>query len=131
VLPTGGDQLDRLRFTCSGGRLVQRRPGCRILPVPHPKLEFMTCLVHIGREEDDGRWGTQLFTTEGEDAKGPSGPLTSEGGYRLVGEVPYRANRALVILNSTGAHGVNIPADAKPANLEQYVYQFSIGTEPR
>jgi len=33
----------------------------------------------------------------------------------------------LVFLNSTGAHGASIPADAKPATLERYLYQFRLG----
>jgi hypothetical protein len=37
----------------------------------------------------------------------------------------------LVFLNSVGAHGASIPADAKPANLERYVYQFRLGPDVR
>jgi hypothetical protein len=30
-------------------------------------------------------------------------------------------------MNSQGAHGASIPADAEPADLERYIYQFRIG----
>jgi hypothetical protein len=33
----------------------------------------------------------------------------------------------LVFLNSAGAHGAFIPSDARPANLERYLYQFRLG----
>ena len=40
----------------------------------------------------------------------------------------FRANSALFFVNSdSGAHGVDIPEDALPANLERYAYQFYIG----
>jgi hypothetical protein len=35
----------------------------------------------------------------------------------------------LVFLNSVGAHGAHIPADAKPASLERYAYQFRLGAD--
>ena len=46
---------------------------------------------------------------------------------RLVVDVPYRPNTMLVMLNSGGAHGANIPGDAEPADLCRYIYQFRIG----
>jgi hypothetical protein len=33
----------------------------------------------------------------------------------------------LVMLNSCGAHGASIPADAEPADLQRHIYQFRIG----
>ena len=41
----------------------------------------------------------------------------------------FRRNRALIFLNSTGAHGASIPADAEPPMLQRYVYQFRIGPD--
>jgi hypothetical protein len=35
----------------------------------------------------------------------------------------------LAFLNSWGAHGASIPADAKPATLTRYVYQFRLGPD--
>ncbi len=39
--------------------------------------------------------------------------------------VPFKPNTMLVSLNSRGAHGATIPADA-PADLERYTYQFYV-----
>jgi hypothetical protein len=41
--------------------------------------------------------------------------------------VPFRANTLFAFLNSTGAHGASIPADAEPPTIERYVYQFRLG----
>jgi hypothetical protein len=43
--------------------------------------------------------------------------------------VAFKRNRALIFLNSVGAHGASIPHDAEPANLERYAYQFRIGPD--
>ena len=50
---------------------------------------------------------------------------------RLVRDVPFLPNRALIFLNSHGAHGAFIPEEAEPADLERYAYQFRIGAERR
>ena len=42
-------------------------------------------------------------------------------------DVKFRPNRLLVFLNSAGAHGAYIPADAQPETLERYIYQFRVG----
>jgi hypothetical protein len=46
---------------------------------------------------------------------------------RLAKEIPFRPNTALAFMNSRGAHGARIPADAEPPDLERYIYQFRIG----
>jgi hypothetical protein len=43
--------------------------------------------------------------------------------------VPFKANTLLAFLNSAGAHGASIPADATPASMERYVSQFRLGPE--
>ena len=109
-----------------------RRPGYRIPPHRDPKWGFITCLIYLAREGDDERWGTQLFTVANdEDAAGASPHWISEARCRLAGEVAFRPNRALVFLNSVGAHGAHIPREAKPANLERYAFQFRIGADRR
>ena len=45
----------------------------------------------------------------------------------LVRRVPYRPNTMLVFLNSRGAHGAEIPADA--ATPDRYTYQFYIAPD--
>jgi len=131
TLPALGEQpLDRLRINCSDGRILLRRPGDRIPPHRDPKWRFITCLIYLAREGDDERWGTQLFTVEDdEEAAGASPHWISEARCRLAADVAFRPNRALVFLNSVGAHGAHIPSDAKPANLERYAYQFRIGAD--
>ena len=52
--------------------------------------------------------------------------------WRVIGGMDWtgpRANTLLAFLNSAGAHGASIPADAQPANLERYVYQFRLGPD--
>jgi hypothetical protein len=46
----------------------------------------------------------------------------------LVKEVPATRNSALVFLNSVGAHGASIPADAPP-DTERYLYQVHLSVE--
>jgi hypothetical protein len=46
----------------------------------------------------------------------------------LVTSVPFRPNSMLVFLNSRGAHGATIPADADPT-VERYSYQFYVSPE--
>lgn len=133
TLPVLGERpLDRLRISCSDGRLLLRRSGYRLPPHRDPKWGFITCLVYLAREGDDERWGTQLFTVKDDEvAPGASPHWVSEARCQLAGEVAFRPNRALVFLNSIGAHGAHIPPDAKPANLERYAYQFRIGADRR
>jgi hypothetical protein len=130
-LPVLGDQpLTDLRITCSDGRILLRRPGYVIHPHRDPKWGFITCLMYLARKGDDERWGTQLFrVADDEEAEGPRPHWISEERCQLVGDVAFRPNRMLVFLNSVGAHGAHIPADAKPASLERYAYQFRLGAD--
>ena len=48
---------------------------------------------------------------------------------RMVRDVTFVPNRALIFLNSHGAHGACIPEDAEPEHLERYAYQFRIGAD--
>ena len=130
-LPVLGEQpLEDLRITCSDGRILLRRPGYLIHPHRDPKWGFITCLMYLARKGDDERWGTQLFkVADDNEAEGPRPHWISEERCQLVGDVAFRPNRMLVFLNSVGAHGAHIPADAKPANLERYAYQFRLGAD--
>jgi len=132
-LPVLGEQpLDGLRITCSDGRILLRRPGYLIPPHRDPKWGFITCLMYLARKGDDEQWGTQLFRVADDDeAEGARPHWISEARCQLVSDVAFRPNRALVFLNSSGAHGAHIPADAKPADLERYAYQFRIGADGR
>jgi hypothetical protein len=133
VLPAGDqDALDRLRMSCSDGRILLRRRGYRIPPHRDPKWGFITCILYLARPGDDERWGTQLYAvdrdTEARDAK-PH--WIDDTQCRPVRDVTFLRNRALIFLNSQGAHGAVIPEDAQPENLERYAYQFRIGPDRR
>jgi hypothetical protein len=66
-----------------------------------------------------------------DDNEAPSGNpfYVEEGRCELVRSVPFRANTLLAFLNSKGAHGASIPADAQPPTLERFVYQFRLGPD--
>jgi hypothetical protein len=121
-------QLDALDLTCSDGRILLRGPGYRIPPHRDPKWGFITALMYLPREGDDHRWGTHLFSvSEEQEALGAAPHWIDDRVCTLVTTVEFRPNRTLFFLNSRGAHGADIPADAEPATLERYAYQFRIG----
>ncbi len=121
-----------LSLHASNGRILLRRPGYVIAPHRDPKWGFLTCLVYLVRPGDNEAHGTQLYRVK-EDEEAPSGKpfYVEDARCELVKSVPFRANSMLVFLNSTGAHGASIPADAQPADLERYLYQFRLGPTSR
>jgi hypothetical protein len=133
VLPVlGSDPVAQLNIHCSNGRILLRRRGYRIPPHRDPKWGFITCLMYLARKKDDQRWGTQLFAVDGDkEAVGPKPHWIADAQCRLVRDIAFRPNRALIFLNSAGAHGAQIPADAEPADLERYALQFRIGPDRR
>lgn len=119
------------RLHPSDGRIMLRRPGYVILPHRDPKWGFITGLAYLAREGDDEAHGTQLYRVRDDVEATNDKPLRfEEERCELVSSVPYRPNTLLAFLNSKGAHGASIPADAQPANLERYVYQFRLGPSP-
>lgn len=111
-----------------GGRLMLRRPGYHLPPHRDPKRAMLTCLMYLAREGDSEAHGTQIFRVHDDgEATYKTTYYPEEEGRRceLVKVVPFRANTMLVSLNSQGAHGATIPADA-PADLERYTYQFYV-----
>ena len=116
----------------SDGRIMLRRPGYTLTPHRDPKWGFVTGLVYLAREGDNEAFGTQLYRVK-DDAEAPSGSVyyVEQERCQLVRDVPFRANSMLAFLNSAGAHGASIPADAQPANLERYLYQFRLGPTPK
>jgi hypothetical protein len=123
--------LESVGLRCSDGRIMLRRPGYVIRPHRDPKWGFLTCLMYLARPGDDERWGTQLYHVDGDDeARGAAPHWIDETRCRPAGNIEFRRNRAFIFLNSVGAHGANIPADAQPADLERYAYQFRIGAGP-
>jgi hypothetical protein len=119
-----------LALHTSDGRIMLRRPGYVIAPHRDPKWGFVTGLMYLARSGDSETYGTQLYRVK-DDEEAPTGtPLYFDPTRcELVRSVPFRANTLLVFLNSVGAHGASIPAEALPAALERYVYQFRLGPD--
>jgi len=112
----------------TGGRIMLRRRGYNIPTHRDPKWGFITCLMYLARPGDRETWGTSLYDVDEDiEAPGVQPHWINAKNCRLVREVPFKANSALVFLNSRGAHGASIPEDAEPADLERYAYQFRIG----
>ena len=115
----------------TSGRIMCRRRGYRILPHRDPKWSFITCILFLARSGDDESWGTQLYAVDEDGEAKTAAPFwIDEKTCRLVEDVKFRPNRLLAFLNSTGAHGAHIPADAQPEALERYIYQFRVGPTP-
>ena len=112
----------------SDGRIMLRRPGYNLAPHRDPKWGFVTGIVYLAREGDSEAHGTQIYRVR-DDAEAPTSRVYYPEAEKceLVKDVPFRANTMLAFLNSEGAHGASIPADAQPANLERYIYQFRLG----
>ena len=117
-----------VRMQSTDGRILLRRRGYLIPPHRDPKWGFVTCLLYLARPGDSQAWGTQLYEVDDDTEATSVAPhwIRAER-CRLVKDIPFRANTALVFLNSRGAHGAHIPASAEPATLERYIYQFRIG----
>lgn len=110
------------------GRIMLRRRGYEIKPHRDPKWGFLTTILYLVRKGDSAKWGTTLYSVDGDRTAMGAAPWWIEPAQcaKKV-EVPFIRNSALVFLNSWGAHGASIPADAEPADLERYIYQFRIG----
>jgi len=126
ALPPGAD----LTLSPSDGRILLRRPGYVIEPHRDPKWGFVTALVYLARKGDNEAYGTQLYRLRADGHAPDAKPFyVDQKRCELARAVPFRANTMLAFLNSAGAHGASIPADAQPPNLERYVYQFRLGPD--
>jgi hypothetical protein len=117
-----------VKMQSTDGRILLRGRGYVIPPHRDPKWGFVTCLLYLARPGDNPTWGTQLYSVDGDTEASSIAPhWIKPETCRLVKDVPFTANTALVFLNSRGAHGAHIPADAEPPSLERYIYQFRLG----
>lgn len=132
--PRAGSDWRQHTMHVSDGRLMLRRPGYLLEPHRDPRWGFVTCLAYLARhgDADVEVYGTQLYRVTN-DRTPPDGSVfyVPKEDCELVRTVPFRANQVLVFVNSHGAHGASIPADAKPADLERYLYQFRMGPDPQ
>lgn len=126
VCPTLSEELD-VRLYASDGRIMLRRAGYVIEPHRDPKWGFLTGLAYLARPGDEEAYGTQFYrVADDEDAPSDRPYYMAPSRCTLVRSIPFRANSMVVFLNSRGAHGASIPADASP-ELERYAYQFRLG----
>ena len=117
----------------SGGRVMLRRPGYHLSPHRDPKRALLTCLLYFARTNDIEEYGTQIYRVLDDRQPAYTHTYYPEDDGRtceLVKTVPYRPNTMLVFLNSSGAHGADIPTTA-PAGIERYAYQFYVGPDGR
>jgi hypothetical protein len=112
----------------SGGRIMYRRRGYRIRPHRDPKWSFITCILYRAFPGDDESWGTQMYAVKNDREATSAAPYwIDEKDCTLVEDVKFVPNRMITFLNTDGAHGAFIPADAQPENLRRYIYQFRLG----
>jgi hypothetical protein len=117
-----------LTLGASNGHILLRRPGYVIAPHRDPKWGFLIGLVYLARPGDNEAHGTKLYRVKNDREAPTSAPYYIDAAdCELTESVPFRANTLLVFLNSRGAHGASIPADAQPPTLERYLYQFRLG----
>lgn len=127
--PAARDDVSLMLYP-SDGRIMLRRPGYTIAPHRDPKWGFITGLVYLARPNDNQTYGTQLYAVRDDDAAPDGKPLYVDmPRCTLMRDVPFRPNTMLAFLNSRGAHGASIPADAQPPSLERYLYQFRLGPD--
>ena len=114
-------------LTSSDGRIILRRAGYLIPPHRDPRWGFLTIIVYLARSGDPETWGTQLYKVRDDtDASSAQPYWINDIRCELVKNIPFRPNRAIAFLNSDGAHGASLPADAPP-DFERYIYQWRIG----
>jgi hypothetical protein len=129
--PSFRAQANALPQLSSGGRLMLRRAGYHLDPHRDPKRSLLTCLLYLARPGDSEAHGTQLFRVIGDrEANYKQTYYPEADGQRceLVEVVPFRPNRMLAFMNSSGAHGADVPTDAGE-RVERYTYQFYVAPE--
>ena len=124
-------KANALPHRSGSGRLMLRRRGYHLDPHRDPKRSLLTCLLYLARPGDSETHGTQLFRVHDDreaSYKQTYYPEAEGGRCELVTVVPFRPNTMLVFLNSSGAHGATIPADASE-DVARYSYQFYVAPE--
>ena len=128
------DEALALPMNPHGLRLMLRRRGWTLPPHCDPRDQFVSTLLYLARPGEGDTYGTQLFRVLEENFV-PRYANTyypeSEGlTCELVKTMPYRGNLCLSFLNlGGGAHGASVPADAQPADLRRWAFQFYMGPD--
>ena len=130
--PSLGPLVAALPHAATAGRLMLRRPGYTLQPHLDPQRVALTCLLYFARPGDNVKYGTQLFSIDRPVKWIRTNTLYPEREgceCRLVKDVPFEPNTALVFLNRGGAHAAEIPASAPP-DTRRFSYQFYVSPEP-
>ena len=134
AFPGGGTLDDRFvdRLThLREARIFLRGPGYSIDPHRDPRWSFISCLTYLARPHDPEEFGTRLYSVDHDEFVPTDSVYYPDASQcRLVKTVPFRANTALAFMNSLGAHGADVPADADPAT-ERYLYSVRFGPDRR
>ena len=128
------DEALALPLHAHGLRLMLRRRGWTLAPHCDPRDQFISTLLYLARPEEGDTYGTQLFRVLQENfVPQYANTYYPEGeglACELVKTMPYRGNLCLSLLNlGGGAHGASVPADAQPADLRRWAFQFYMGPE--
>jgi len=113
----------------SPGRLLLRRRGDCEKPHLDPKKTSVSVLMNLAKPGEPETGGTRLYAIDGDFT-----PVHTNTAYpgahgltcRLVSQVPFRPNTALILMNARAAHGADAP-DILPAELVRYAFEFGLG----
>lgn len=122
-----GERAAALPHRTFTGRIQLRRPGYALQPHLDPRRVVITGLLYFPRSGDSEAYGTDLFRVDRPfAASGTKTFFPEQAGLTCerVATVPYRPNTMLAFVNSGGAHGATLPADA-PLQ-ERYAFQFYV-----
>lgn len=125
--PEFGEKAAAIPHRSFAGRIQLRRPGYALQPHLDPKRVVVTGLLYLARPGDDPSYGTQLFSVDrGFVSTGNKTYFPEQHGMRctVTSTVPFTPNTLLAFVNSGGAHGATLPADARLR--ERYAFQFYI-----
>jgi hypothetical protein len=99
-----------LMFRARQGRIVQRRPGIDAPARRARPWDFLTTVLCLAYPHDGEQYGSQIYAA-------------------VPTPIPFRANSALTMVDTIGAHEyVSIPS-SEPANTALYTYEFRIGPD--
>lgn len=114
------------------GRLMMRSPGYALSPHRDPLPGFITFLWHLHQVGGSEVYGTQFYAVH-PDANAPQlrTYYPPPDNCRLVADVAYVPNRAIIFMNTAGgAHGAAVPRSA-PSATERYSYQVYLGVHKK
>ena len=128
------DEALALPMSPRGLRIMLRRRGWTLPPHCDPRDQFVSTLLYLARPGEGDTYGTQLFRVLEENfVPRYANTYYPEGeglACELVKTMPYRGNLCLSFLNlGGGAHGASVPADAQPADLRRWAFQFYMGPD--